>query len=517
MEMLSTLILLGCTTLIMLVFMEFRIYTRTRQRALNEAIAHAGLKQDAFCLYLRPLSTAGNIPIRNALRSWLEQGILGTVWDIELSLSIALEDIGILVAIADKYKSAGAAKLIFTDDVWQLKFKELCSKARNIFSVPHNSKSVIWEIKQLIKDEDLLKKTYFLMPPAAAPSLIRYLWRYITASSARRRWFSATRALHKEGIELPEFRSRGLIFQLSPKGNMTRAVPLNNLDEKYVRLLLTNPEFAESYVFNKPWFQKFPARYTIFEPGFLAVVPVYMSIYMSVVILGAFLHNFLFQNVYIVGGSMRPTFLPGVNLFVSKVSYGYSKYSFPRGFNLFDGRILGSEPERGDVVVFKSPRDNSTDSVARLVGLPGDRIQMIGGVLHIDGQPVKRERFADNVEDTKCGPNQAVHQYRETLPNGRSYITQKLSETCSYYGQFHAADDTQVFYVPPHHYFMLGDNRDDTADSRYSEGNGVGYVPAENLAGPARFLFSIDESARWYAPWRWYFEIHWSRIGDVIY
>jgi signal peptidase I len=200
---------------------------------------------------------------------------------------------------------------------------------------------------------------------------------------------------------------------------------------------------------------------------------------------------FLFQPFNIPSGSMIPTLLIGDYLFVSKYSYGYSKYSFPFGMNLFDGRVFSSDPDRGDVIVFKTPRDNSTDYIKRLVGLPGDRIQMIGGVLHVNGQPVKRERVADIVEDTKCGPGQVVHQYRETLPSGRSYLTQKLSETCRF-GRFGAADDT--------------------------EGNGVGYVPEENLVGRARILFfSIDENASWTAPWRWLFEIRWSRIGDVIH
>ncbi len=226
---------------------------------------------------------------------------------------------------------------------------------------------------------------------------------------------------------------------------------------------------------------------------------------------------FLFQPFNIPSGSMIPTLLVGDYLFVSKYSYGYSRYSFPFGIDLFSGRILNSQPDRGDVIVFKTPTDNSTDYIKRLVGLPGDRIQMIGGVLNINGVPVKRERAPDLVEDTKCGPNQVVHVYREILPNGRSYLTQKLSETCRF-GRFGAADDTEVFVVPPKHYFMMGDNRDDSADSRFSIGNGVGYVPEENLVGRARILFfSIEEDASWFAPWRWPLEIRWSRLGNVIH
>src|SRR5208283_3953324 len=130
-----------------------------------------------------------------------------------------------------------------------------------------------------------------------------------------------------------------------------------------------------------------------------------------------------FEPFNIPSGSMIPTLLVGDYLFVSKYSYGYSRYSFPYGLDLFSGRIFLSEPHRGDVIVFKTPTDNSTDFIKRLIGLPGDRIQMIGGVLNINGAPVKRERVEDIVEDTKCGPHQPVRVYRETLPDERSYLT----------------------------------------------------------------------------------------------
>jgi signal peptidase I len=214
---------------------------------------------------------------------------------------------------------------------------------------------------------------------------------------------------------------------------------------------------------------------------------------------------------------MIPTLLVGDYLFVSKYSYGYSKYSFPLGLNLFNGRILFSDPSRGDVIVFKTPTDNSTDFIKRLVGLPGDRIQLVEGVLNINGQPVKRERVEDKVMNTRCGTI-PVHQYRETMPDGKSYTTQKLSETCPSQ-RLGAVDNTEVYVVPPAHYFMMGDNRDDSADSRFPVGSGVGYVPRENLVGRARILFfSIDaNTASWFAPWRWPVEIRWSRIGNVIH
>ncbi len=219
---------------------------------------------------------------------------------------------------------------------------------------------------------------------------------------------------------------------------------------------------------------------------------------------------FFYQPFNIPSGSMIPTLLVGDYLFVSKFSYGYSKHSFPWSPDLFEGRIWGGAPELGDVAVFKLPRDNETDYIKRVVGLPGDRVQMINGVLHINGKPVDRRRIEDFEVTTPGGSTEKVPQYIETLPNGVSYRTLDLVD-----GGF--GDDTPVFIVPDDHYFMMGDNRDNSTDSRFQRANGVGYVPRENLIGRAEVLFfSIGEEASLFAPWRWPIEIRWSRLFDAI-
>src|SRR5262249_47532792 len=154
-------------------------------------------------------------------------------------------------------------------------------------------------------------------------------------------------------------------------------------------------------------------------------------------------------------GSMKDTLLIGDYLFVSKYSYGYSRFSIPFSPNLFSGRIFGSEPTRGDVVVFKLPKDNDTDYIKRVIGMPGDKIQMIDGVLNINGVPVKRERLQDVMDDDGTGRQAPVRVYRETLPNGVSYETLDLTDNGFY-------DNTQVYTVPPGHFFMMGDNRDNS-------------------------------------------------------
>jgi len=220
---------------------------------------------------------------------------------------------------------------------------------------------------------------------------------------------------------------------------------------------------------------------------------------------------FLYQPFNIPSGSMRPTLLIGDYLFVSKFSYGYSQYSFPFGLTSFDGRILASKPKRGDVVVFKLPRDNNSDYIKRIVGLPGDRIQVIDGLLHINGEAVKRERMSDFTLNFPGGRTRKVRRYLETLPNGVRYQTLDQSDD-------RPGDNTDVYVVPAGNYFVMGDNRDNSSDSRFFGTRGVGFVPAENLIGRAEItFFSIGPGASVFEFWQWPFEIRWSRIFQAIY
>jgi signal peptidase I len=216
---------------------------------------------------------------------------------------------------------------------------------------------------------------------------------------------------------------------------------------------------------------------------------------------------FAFQQFHIPSGSMKPTLLVGDVLAVAKYTYGYSRYSLPLSLPLFSGRIFAEQPARGDIVVFRLPQNTSEDLIKRIIGLSGDRVQMIGGVLHINGEPVKRERI-DDVVDTDEIPGRAVvvKRWRETLPNGVSYITLDLFDD----GDF---DDTEVFVVPAGHYFMMGDNRDGSNDSRGE----VGYVPFENIVGQAKIIyFSIGDGIPAWQVWNWPSALRFSRFFMTI-
>ncbi len=234
------------------------------------------------------------------------------------------------------------------------------------------------------------------------------------------------------------------------------------------------------------------------------------TVFWALLIAGVF-RTLFFQPFWIPSGSMKDTLLIGDFLFVNKMAYGYSRYSCPFSACPFSGRIMGSEPERGDVVVFRHPV-NGNDFIKRLIGLPGDKIQMKDSVLHINGQAVKIEPagvFAETYERQgsagtfpRCSNNPGVGgvcektRATETLPNGVSHDILDITKQ--------AQDDTGVYVVPEGHYFFMGDNRDNSTDSRFPQNaGGVGYVPFENIIGRAdRIMFSSAGKSLFYF-WTW--------------
>ena len=233
------------------------------------------------------------------------------------------------------------------------------------------------------------------------------------------------------------------------------------------------------------------------------------------------------QPYTIPSESMQPTLQVGDYVIVSKFPYGWSRNSVPFSPPLGQGRVFGRPPRRGDIVVFMKPNDNREEIIKRLVGLPGDRLQVVGGVLTINGAPVQRQALADGVEDTPYGAPVQVARFKETLPNGKSFVTDT-------YGPQGAQENTGVYVVPAGCYFMMGDNRDNSLDSRFAPGapragesrcawnheldrfippeTGMGFVPFDDLIGRADLvLFSLKPGATLLKPWTLITNMRWDR------
>jgi signal peptidase I len=232
-----------------------------------------------------------------------------------------------------------------------------------------------------------------------------------------------------------------------------------------------------------------------------------IKVIVQALVLAMVIRTLLFQPFTIPSGSMMPTLLVGDYIFVNKFAYGYSKYSLPFSPDLFSGRLFGSEPQRGDVVVFRFPPNPDVDYIKRVIGLPGDRIQVKDDILYINGQAVPREPHGTFASDYSQEPGDKIPVYSERLPDsGKVYDTLDLSPNSR-------GDNTQEYVVPAGHYFMMGDNRDNSDDSRFD----VGYVPAENLIGRASVIFfSLGHDTPFREIWKWPTNMRWDRLFKVV-
>jgi signal peptidase I len=247
------------------------------------------------------------------------------------------------------------------------------------------------------------------------------------------------------------------------------------------------------------------------KPGAVSEMVEIIKTIVYALLIALVLRVLLFQPFTIPSASMEPNLYQGDYIIVSKFSYGWSRHSIPFSPPLFSGRIFERQPQRGDIVVFKLPRDGRTDYVKRVIGLPGDRIQMKQGLLYLNGAQVPRVPAGTVREDSGYGFIRDIARYKETLPGGRSFLTND-------FGTDGELDNTDVFVVPEGHYFMMGDNRDNSSDSRVPpEAGGVGYVPAANLVGRAQIiLLSWDPGASIFKPWTWILDARPSRFFNVL-
>jgi signal peptidase I len=247
----------------------------------------------------------------------------------------------------------------------------------------------------------------------------------------------------------------------------------------------------------------------------------------KLVLIVAFFRSFVFSPFNIPSESMLPRLENGDYLLAAKWPFGYSSYSLPFSVPLLPNRIFANQPNRGDVVIFKAPPGNDVDYIKRVIGLPGDTLQMIGGQLHLNGVAVPKQKIADFVikvsANTNCispefeavekdgSPSCHYPQFRETLPEGKQYNVLDLG--------YRPQDDTPPVIVSAGHVFLMGDNRDNSMDSRFPaiEGGGIGLVPQDNLVGRATIvMWSTDGSANWFLPWTWFTAARFNRIGGLF-
>jgi signal peptidase I len=492
----------------------YRRKLATRQLLVNEAASKVLQTQDKFILYLRPFMFAGKLRSHISTERLSDAILLGSSWDVELAFTFALEGKRHLVALGYVEGELGGAQLEVRDEDWQDRVMELTERATAIIIVPLARPGTLWEVRYLYSRPDLLRKSLFIMPPAGI--LRALLWRG-SKSSVRSSWGWARHELRNSGILLTPYRRKGGIFKIESSGDSTILLPVRKFAPSWIQKLIWVCEATDKEVTGLDRLYEFGAfpiwdrvRYkfkeyvgrSCSEKGTVAIGLLAALIIRSVVI----------EPFNIPSGSSIPILLVGDYLVASKFAYGYSAYSFELGL-LFSGRIsmpgLSHMPERGDVIVFKVPTDNSTDYIKRLIGLPGDHIQMKNGILYINDRPCPRERIQDFLYSEGNGAVLPLAQYIETLPNGVQHRVIKM-------GDNGPLNNTQVYNVPPGKYFMMGDNRDNSHDSRaLSE---VGYVPADNLTGRAEFIFfSTDGSAHLWEFWKWPFAIRYNRLFTGIH
>jgi len=224
------------------------------------------------------------------------------------------------------------------------------------------------------------------------------------------------------------------------------------------------------------------------------------------VFIAILIRSFIVEPFNIPSGSMKPNLLVGDFIFVSKWSYGYSKHSLPFSIPLIPGKFFARLPDRGDIVVFKTPYDNRTDYIKRVIGLPGDEIEIINGQIFINSKIIIKEKIDDFIDIDKYNNTKRIRKYKEYFYDIEIDVLDLLDNGI--------VDNTQLYKVPKKHFFVMGDNRDNSQDSRFL--NKVGFVPFENLVGKAQIIFFSLENSRFFELWKWPFAIRYERLMKKI-
>lgn len=463
-------------------FIAYRASRRAKQRRLNRLVDGEVMPTEPFTLYLRPFLTAGAIQVQNPLPDRTDRLFVGKWMDVEFAVAFAITSVERFIAVGDKKESLGAEKILNAGDHWFTTVLELARRATCILAVPLARPSTLEEMIAISRSPELLRKTIFLMPPERRSFLL-------FSQGYGKLWEGARSALAAEGLHLPAYDRSGAFVRFD-QADKPISVPVRRFRPDYVRALLSaaSEVGAGDRVTN---FQEIPnafpePRTHIAESVFSVIIALAIAMVLRWTVV---------QPFRIPSGSMQPTLLVGDYMVVSKWSYGYSRFSMePLNFGVPAGRIFEHQPQRGDVVVFRPVPQEDKDLVKRLIGLPGDKIQVVDGHLIINGVPVRRESAGVVQFKEQFGDYDDIQTWRETLPNGKSYVVFDRQP-----GNDGRLDTTDVFEVPPGNYFFMGDDRDNSADSRTPE---VSYVPFENIVGKVQFVaLSYDPSTSWFKPW----------------
>jgi len=492
-------------------FFCYRFYIRSTQLRLNQEASVSMAGDEAFALYLRPFTSARKHLVPNSMPERSDRLLIGAWWDIEFAITLAMDGAMPLVAVGDKHRSFGASKVLTTDSAWKQLAVDLMRRARVIVLLPSQQPGTAWEIEQILRTPDLRTKTVFLMPPSTW-RLKRILapWQWLRE---RRSWEQTRDHFKRSGlVALPEYNASGAIFVVGPDGNPSILWPSGDYSHAYIgRLLSAVAEAGQIEQTPEAREKQLQELSFGFTPRNHAMESVFSVLWAFIAF--ATIRAIAYEPFHVPSSHMSPTLIIGDYFFASKGAYGCSRFTYS-GVDLgFEGRILEALPERGDVVVFYPPKDNLTHHVHRVIGLPGDEIELRGGTLVVNGTDIPRVRSGSfNIVDYGGVPIEGA-VYTETLPNGKSY---SVLDTES--GGF--LDDVGPYTVPAGHYFMLGDNRDNSSDSRLAWA--IGYVPLERIVGRVEILHfsaAVNEPSawRWTSPWTWSFDVRWQRIFSRVH
>jgi signal peptidase I len=505
-------------------------HQRKGRQARANATPYEQVGDEPFVLFLRPFRTPGRLASRTRVRGYVDRLLMGEFWDVELAISYAIRRRARAVAIGDPGHSIGALKVTSSDETWKDKFAALGADAAAIVMIPATSASVRWEVGYLLGNARLLAKTLFVMPPR--PYRVTRWPELLIGRGPGRFWNAARKTFKASGIELPAYKSGGLLFTLGADGRVTSEIdPAGFAEDRICAAVLDRAPDRPLPQVKRPWWSLFPLNLTPLHPGALGSLFGGLLFFLILLPSWFLFSTFAYEVRSIPSESMMPTLQVGDRVTVAKFAYGYNRSSIPFGLGRQvigddpanpEERFSGSTPKRGDIVLFQHPHSDRV-LVERVIGMPGDTVQMKSGRLFLNDVEVPRgkPRSVTYVSDDGSYLISAA-EYVQTIPTGakdkdgnaiaKSFLIHEFSDEDS-------LDETPRFRVPAGHVFLMGDNRDNAEDSRAPSGHrllvqqdpegwplrstslpadtrddAIGFVPLDHLIGRAgNVLFSLNK------------------------